>query len=111
LHFIRERVILPFAGSNRLNFAVEEVVGLPNIKSAKKRVAVAAAKTAANRMIRSRMRTNVKTVRLAALNDDTAAVQDSYRVAQKRIDQAVAKGIIHKNKAARMKSQLIKLVK
>ena len=84
---------------------------MPNIKSAKKRVAVAAAKTAKNRMLRSRMRTNVKKVRLVALSEDAAQTAESYRLAQKQIDQAVAKGIVHKNKAAHMKSQLAKLAK
>ena len=84
---------------------------MPNIKSAKKRVAVSAAKTAQNRMVRSSLRTTIKKVKLVSLEGDAAQTQQSYRETQKKIDQAVAKGLIHKNKAAHLKGQLSKLAK
>jgi len=90
---------------------MEEVVDLPNIKSAKKRVAVTTAKTAQNRMAKSALRTNVKKAKLAASAEENAFSQDAYRATQKEIDRAAAKGLVHKNKAAHMKSQLSKLAK
>ena len=83
---------------------------MANIKSAKKRVAVTAAKTAKNRMAKSALRTNVKKARLAAGAEENTFTVDAYRATQKEIDQATAKGLVHKNKAARMKSQLTKIV-
>lgn len=74
---------------------------MPNIKSAKKRVKVIAAKTLRNKMIKS----NLKTVIKAA---DAAKSPEAVRLAIKKVDQACAKGIMHKNKAARKKSQLAK---
>lgn len=75
---------------------------MPNIKSAKKRVKVIAAKTLRNKMIKS----NLKTVIKSANAEDTSA--DAIKLAIKKVDQACAKGIMHKNAAARKKSQLAK---
>ena len=74
---------------------------MPNIKSAKKRVKVIAAKTLRNKMIKS----NLKTVIKAANNDNSP---EAIKLAIKKVDQACAKGIMHKNQAARKKSQLAK---
>lgn len=74
---------------------------MPNIKSAKKRVKVIKKKTLRNKMIKS----NLKTVIKAA---GTETTPESVRLAIKKVDQACAKGIIHKNTAARKKSQLAK---
>lgn len=79
-----------------------EVSAMPNIKSAKKRVKVIKAKTLRNKMIKSNLKTVLK-------NTDTAEDKEAaIRLAMKKVDQAAAKGIIHKNKAARKKSQLAK---
>ena len=76
---------------------------MPNIKSAKKRVKVIKAKTLRNKMIKSNLKTVLK--KADAATDDKEAV---IRNAIKKVDQAAAKGIMHKNKAARKKSQLAK---
>ncbi|MBP3370199.1 MAG: 30S ribosomal protein S20, partial [Clostridia bacterium] len=39
---------------------------------------------------------------------DTALAQETYKVAVQKIDKAAARGIIHKNAAARKKSQFTK---
>lgn len=78
---------------------------MPNIKSAKKRVKVIAVKTARNKHNRSDLRTAVKKAQLAMQNGDENKVQ-VVRQAMKKIDCAVTKGILHKNSAARKKSQL-----
>lgn len=78
---------------------------MPNIKSAKKRVNVIAAKTLINKSTVAELKTDIKKANLALeKNEDQSA--EAVRVAVKRIDQAVAKGILHKNNAARKKSAL-----
>jgi len=78
---------------------------MPNIKSAKKRVKVIATKTLRNKSIRSDLRTALKKAELA-LEGDAADKATVVRLAMKKIDCAVTKGIIHKNNAARKKSSL-----
>lgn len=78
---------------------------MPNIKSAKKRVKVIAAKTLTNRSASTELKTVIKKAALAAENGD-ADKAEAVKFAVKKIDQAVAKGILHKNNAARKKSAL-----
>ena len=80
---------------------------MPNIKSAKKRVKVIATKTLINKAANSELKTTIKKANAAIENND-ANKAEAIRVAVKKIDQAVAKGILHKNAAARKKSQLAK---
>lgn len=80
---------------------------MPNIKSAKKRVKVIATKTAQNKATKSALKTSIKKAYIAIENNaDNKAEAVSFAV--KKIDQAAAKGILHKNKAARSKSNLAK---
>lgn len=78
---------------------------MPNIKSAKKRVNVIAVKTARNKATRSALRTAIKKAELALANGAEDKTQ-TVKLAMKKIDCAVTKGILHKNCAARKKSQL-----
>lgn len=78
---------------------------MPNIKSAKKRVKVASAKTLQNQMFRSQMRTMIKKYDAALAAGDKEQATAAYKLAVKKIDQAVSRGILHKNNAARKKSQ------
>jgi small subunit ribosomal protein S20 len=80
------------------------VKSLPNIKSAKKRVKVIDKKTAQNKMLKSALKTYMKKYELALATGDKAAATEAYKIAVKKIDQAVAKGLLHKNSAARKKS-------
>ena len=80
---------------------------MPNIKSAKKRVKVIAAKTARNKANRSALKTEIKKAS-AAIETGAANKEEAVRTAIKTIDQAVAKGLLHKNTAARRKSALAK---
>lgn len=75
---------------------------MPNIKSAKKRVLVAKQRTEANKAAKTRLRTILK--KAHAEGADAAAV----KTAVVSVDKAAGKGLIHKNKAARLKSQLAK---
>ena len=79
---------------------------MPNIKSAKKRVKVIAVKTARNKANRSALKTEIKKANIAIETGENTA--EACRLAQKKIDQAVAKGLLHKNTAASKKSALAK---
>ncbi len=81
---------------------------MPNIKSAKKRVLVTKAKTLQNKMFKSELKTDIKKYQAAIAAGDTALAQETYKAAVKKIDQAAARNIIHKNAAARKKSQFTK---
>ena len=83
---------------------------MANIKSAKKRILVIATKTARNRAIKSAVKTQIKKVRFAVEANDQAAAKVALVNAVKAIDKATAKGIFHKNAAARKKSSLTRLV-
>ncbi len=85
---------------------------MPNIKSAKKRVKVIETKTLRNQMIKSALKTYIKKFEALAESGNKAEATTAFNVVVKKIDQAVAKGIVKKNTAARKKSQLaIKLNK
>ncbi len=80
---------------------------MANTKTAKKRIKVIAARTMRNKAYRSSLRTAIKKADLA-LTNSTEDKAEVVRSAIKKIDQAVSKGILHKNTAARKKSQLAK---
>ncbi len=82
---------------------------MANIKSAKKRVLVNQTKAARNKSRNSAMKTAIKKAHVAA--ETNAADKDAVvRAAIKKVDQACAKNLIHKNNAARKKSALAKLL-
>ena len=78
---------------------------MPNIKSAKKRVKVIAAKTLQNQMVKSQLKTAIKKFE-ASLDGGKDDASVAYANVIKKTDQAVAKGILHKNTAARKKSSM-----
>lgn len=80
---------------------------MPNIKSAKKRVKVTEVKANQNKAFNSALKTEIKKAN-AAIENNAENKAEAVKVAVKKIDQAVAKGILHKNTAARKKSALAK---
>lgn len=83
----------------------QEVKEMPNVKSAMKRVRITKSKTLKNNIRKSALRTTLKKCREAIATSDANAA-DSFKSAVKAIDRSVAKNILHKNTAARMKSKL-----
>ena len=77
---------------------------MPNIKSAKKRVKVIATKTARNKAAKSNLKTAIKNANLAVENNENSV--EAVRLAIKKVDQAAAKGLLHKKTASRKKSAL-----
>ena len=87
------------------------IQALANIKSARKR-ARQAAKTRLHKMgQRSKMRTHIKAVITAVEKGDKDAAQSAYKAAVPVIDSMISKGIVNKNKAARHKSRMNKMLK
>jgi small subunit ribosomal protein S20 len=81
---------------------------MANIKSQMKRNRQNEKLREANKAKRSELKTRAKQAIAASESGDTAATEAAFREAQKRIDMAAAKGLIHKNTAARKKSRLAK---
>ena len=81
---------------------------MPNIKSAKKRVAVIEKKTSQNKMIKSAVKTAIKKYNAAIVAGDITEAEKLLPVTVSAIDSAASKGILHKNNAANKKSALAK---
>jgi small subunit ribosomal protein S20 len=77
-----------------------------NIKSQIKRVKTNAKRTERNRAHKSELRTFVRKFREAAESGDAAKAEDALKVASKKLDKAVSKGVLHKNQAANKKSAM-----
>ncbi len=83
---------------------------MANIKSAKKRVQVAAIRTERNKAIRSEVKTYVKRVEAAVEAGDKAVAEAELKAAIKVIEMAGSKGVYHDNTVSRKVSRLSKLV-
>jgi small subunit ribosomal protein S20 len=84
---------------------------MPTTKSAKKRLKQSEARRLRNRATKSSLKTQIKKVTDAAASKDTSKAESEYRLATKKLDRAGARGVIHKNTAARQKSRLSRLLK
>jgi len=81
---------------------------VPRTKSAKKQMRQAVGRTARNRQQRSTLRTAIKKFRgLVGSKDEKVA----FLEAEKQLDRAGRKGIIHPNTAARHKSRMARKLK
>lgn len=81
-----------------------------NIKSQKKRIKQAEKARVRNQAVRSELKTYVKKVREAVAAGDAEAAQTAAYAANRKLDKAASKGVIHKNQAAQRKSGVQKLV-
>ena len=80
---------------------------MANIKSQIKRNKQNAARHERNKAVRSELKTRVKNA-VSAAEDGADDVAAKALLAQKRIDKAAAKGVIHPNAAARRNSRMAK---
>ena len=83
---------------------------MPNIKSQIKRVKTNEKRRQFNASYKASMRTAIKNVEVAIESKNVEAAKEAYNTANKKLDKAVAKGICHKNFAARQKSRLSKKI-
>jgi small subunit ribosomal protein S20 len=79
---------------------------MPNHKSAEKRDRQNAKRNANNTAHRSRLRTAIKKLRAAIAAKDTEAAQSLLPQTVSAIDKSIQKGVLHRNAAARYKSNL-----
>lgn len=79
---------------------------MPIIKSAKKRVKVAAKANQRNARTKRTLRDSLKAFTKALSGGSAAQIADAEKKAVSAIDQAAKKAVIHKNKAARQKAAL-----
>ncbi len=82
---------------------------MPNIKSAKKRMRSNAKKAEVNTLVYSSMKTAIKKFEKEAKAGNKEQANNNLNIALQRIDKAHNSGLVHKNKAARLKSRLTKL--
>lgn len=79
---------------------------MPNIKSAAKRARQNLKREIRNRRIKSLLKTSIRRFEESLQNGDHEDAQAKLHAAVRQIDKAAAKGILHKNNAARKKSRL-----
>ncbi len=83
---------------------------MPNIKSAKKRLRQNIKRRERNRLYVRRFKTESKKVLKAVEERNLELAKDQLKIAMKYIERAAARGVIHKNGAARRMSKLSKAV-
>ena len=81
---------------------------MANIKSAIKRNRQNEKRRLHNRIYRGSTRTQIKKARLAIADGESENALAEVNEAIRKLDRAAAKGVIHKNNAARRKSRLMK---
>ena len=79
---------------------------MPNIKSSKKDVLSSKIAYEKNKANKTALKTVLKKFDAALESGDKTAAEAAYKQAVKKVDQAVIKGILHKNTAARKKSSM-----
>lgn len=84
---------------------------MPTTKSAKKRLRQSEERRLRNRSTRSTLRTYVRRVLAAIEANDAVKAREELRLATIRLDRAGTRGLIHPNKAARIKSRLVHRIK
>ena len=83
---------------------------MPNIKSAKKRMRSNAKKAEVNNLVYGSMKTAVKKFEREVKAGNKEESGTNLNIALQRIDKAKNSGLVHKNKAARLKSRLTKMM-
>ena len=79
---------------------------MANIKSSAKRVLVSREQAERNKANKSALKTTIKKFDAATAEGNKENAEAAYKAAVKSVDRAVSKGLIHKNNAARKKSQM-----
>lgn len=80
---------------------------MPNIKSAKKRVKTNRKREERNRAAKSTMKSALKATTEVIASGDKEAASKKVQATQALIARTAKRGVIHKNKAARLQSRLM----
>lgn len=83
---------------------------MPEHLSVKKRIRQNKVRCLRNRSRRSNLRTTIKKVLTSVTENNASQAQTALQEAISAIDRAASKNIIHKNNAARKKSQLMRKI-
>ncbi|CAB4567817.1 unannotated protein [freshwater metagenome] len=83
---------------------------MANIKSQIKRIGTNEKAQERNKAVKSGVKTAVRATRTAISAGDKAQAEAALKVATKKLDKAVSKGVLHKNNAANRKSAIAKAV-
>jgi small subunit ribosomal protein S20 len=83
---------------------------MPNIQQQKKRVRIASRQRLENLRYRSTIKTLTKRLQTAVADGDADAAATEHVALVRTIDKAASRGALHKNTAARKKSQATRLV-
>ena len=83
---------------------------MANIKSQIKRIRTNEKRRQRTLAVRSELKTLVRKTREAVEAGDKEAAIEALRVASRKLDKAVSKGVIHRNQAANRKSKLARRV-
>ncbi|MBB5791988.1 30S ribosomal protein S20 [Jiangella mangrovi] len=81
---------------------------MANIKSQKKRILTNEKARLRNKAVKSSLKTSIRKFHEAADAGDTEKATEAARAANRQLDKAVSKGVIHKNQAANRKSSISK---
>ena len=84
---------------------------MANIKSARKRARQALKRRSHNVALRTAARSAIKDVKKAIASGDKQAAAAALPRSQAVIDRVAAKGVLHRNAAARQKSRLAHAIK
>jgi len=83
---------------------------MANIKSAQKRIATSEKKTQRNRMVKSEINTSIKKFKAAVSGREFDLADELLKVVFADLDSAATNNTMHKNKAARNKANLSKML-
>ena len=81
---------------------------MANIKSQIKRIGTNLKAAERNKAVRSEVKTAVRAAREAIASGDKAAATAAVSAANRKLDKAVSKGVLHQNNAANRKSAIAK---
>ncbi len=83
---------------------------MANIKSQKKRILTNEKARQRNLAVKSELKTAVRQTREAIAAGDKAAAEAALKNANRKLDKAVSKGVVHQNQAANRKSSIARQV-
>jgi len=101
--------LLPSAGSPVRAVSREAGIFMPNIKQQKKRVRIASQERLENLRFKSTAKTLRRRLETAIADGDQERVAEEHKLLISWLDRAAAHGALHKNTAARRKSQADRL--
>lgn len=83
---------------------------MANIKSQKKRNLTNEKRRVRNKQVRTALKTHIKHFHQALQSDDSQSAEAALKKANRELDRAASKGVIHRNNAANRKSSLARML-